>query len=106
MKVRLVKALADSDFNECKVKNIKWKTIFGILLILTGTVFEFQILFGLFYIIWAIVDLKTGYAYVFEEINRWENQILYWLIVVIWLGSGIYIFTSSFINNWLPYFLK
>lgn len=82
-------------------KPIKWKTLFGIALVLGGLIFDLPILFGLLYIIWAIQDIKSGYASILEDVSRKDNKILYWIIVVIWLFSGIYVFTDALINNWI-----
>ena len=72
-------------------KPIKWKTLLGITIVLAGIFLNLPILFGLLYILWAIGDIKSGYAYIFEPIVRRENPILYWIITSIWFFSGIWI---------------
>ncbi|MCT4618374.1 MAG: B12-binding domain-containing radical SAM protein [Marinisporobacter sp.] len=82
-------------------KPIKWKTILGITLVLCAIIFDMPIFFGVLYILWAILDIKSGYAYILEDVSRRDHKILYWIIVLMWLCSGIYVFTDALLNNWI-----
>ncbi|MCH4889671.1 radical SAM protein [Acidaminobacter sp. JC074] len=74
---------------------IKWKTISAILLVIGAILFEMPMLFGLLYIFWAILDIKTGHAYIIEDISRHDNPILFWIIVILWMSSGFYILVEN-----------
>lgn len=91
---------ATGDYKKAS-KPVKWKTIFAIFLVIGAMVLEMPILFGLLYILWAILDIKTGYAYIIEDVSRKDNPILYWIIVVLWMSSGLYIFWNELFTNWL-----
>ncbi|MCT4612093.1 MAG: B12-binding domain-containing radical SAM protein [Clostridia bacterium] len=76
-------------------KNIKWKTIMALVMIFSGIIFNINFIFGILYVLWAILDIKTGNAYVIENIEKRENPILFWLIVITWLTSGLYVLLSD-----------
>lgn len=80
---------------------IKWKSIIGILLVLSAVVLNMPILFGVLYIIWAVQDISSGHAHVLEDVSREENRLLFWIIVMLWLGSGLYVIGHSLINHWI-----
>ncbi len=82
-------------------KPIKWKTIIAIFMVVAGLIFDLPMLFGLLYIIWAILDIKNGYAYIIEDISKREHPILFWIIVLLWMSSGVYVFLNGLITNWL-----
>ena len=82
-------------------KKIKWKTILAILMVTAGIMLDLPILFGLLYIFWAILDIKTGHAYIIEDISRHEHPILFWIIVTLWMISGLYVFINALFTNWL-----
>ena len=72
-------------------KPIKWKSILAIMMVLAGIYFEWNLIFGVLYVIWALLDIKTGHAYIIEDVTRKDYPILFWTIVSIWLFSGIWI---------------
>jgi len=80
---------------------VKWRTLIGIALVICAIVLDMPILFGLLYIIWAIQEMVYGQAYILENINKHENKVLFWIIVLLWLGCGIYVFADSLIGNWI-----
>ncbi len=73
----------------------KWKSILAIVIVISGILMDFPLLFGVLYLIWAIGDLKTGHAYIIEDISRHENPLLFWLIVFVWMSSGLYLILSE-----------
>lgn len=77
------------------VSKIKWKSIVALILVFCGIIFNIPLVFGFLYILWAILDLKSGYAYIVEDVTREKNPILFWLIVLVWLFSGVYIFLKD-----------
>lgn len=79
-------------------KKPKWKTLMAITLVTAGMLLELPLLFGLLYIFWAILDIKTGHAYIVEDIAREDHPILFWIIVIIWMTSGLYLLLSEFFS--------
>lgn len=80
---------------------VKWKSVIGILMVLSAVTLNMPILFGVLYIIWAVQDIVSGHAHVLEHVSREENRLLFWIIVLLWLGCGLYVFWHSLINNWI-----
>lgn len=84
-------------------RNIKWRAIIGIILVMAGIIFNWSILFGVLYITWAIMDIQSGYAFILEDVSRAENPILYWITVMIWLLSGLYVVSEELIIKLIYY---
>lgn len=90
------------DNHEMKnTKPIRWKTIFAIGLVVGAMVMEMPILFGLLYMLWAVLDIKSGHAYIIEDVSRKDHPVLFWIIVFLWMGSGLYIFLDELLTTWL-----
>lgn len=80
---------------------VRWRSILGIVIVLCAIALDMPILFGVLYILWAIQEIIYGQAYILEDVNKYENRVLFWVIVFLWLGCGIYVFTHSLIHNWI-----
>lgn len=76
---------------------IKWKAILGLAAVVIGMVMNWNIIFGVLYLTWGIQDLRSGYSFILEEVNRNDNPILYWSTVSIWLLSGFYVLLEPWI---------
>lgn len=63
-----------------KIKS-KLALVFIVIVLVSGQYW----LFGFLFLIWVILDLKNKQTYLLEIIQRSENPILYWLIVLMWL---------------------
>jgi len=72
-----------------KIKS-KLALTFILVVVLTGKYW----LFGFLFLIWVILDLKNGQTYLLEIIQRKDNPILYWLIVIMWLIFSIMSFMT------------
>ncbi len=81
------------------MQTIKWKTIIGLILLVLAIYFNIGWAWGVLFLFWAITDLINKRTYFIEDVPRSTNPILYWIIVVIWLGLAIY----SFIPEWWWY---
>ncbi len=81
------------------MKNIKWRTILGLLLIYVAVVLypNYQWIWGILFLYWVIPDLFTGTTHFIEPIHKTENTILYWIIVITWLALSAYILVEAFI---------
>lgn len=82
-------------------KPLKWRTILGIVLVVCAIVLNMPILFGLLYILWAIHEMIYGEAYILENVSKNENKVLFYIIVLLWMSCGVYVFTDSLIHNWI-----
>ena len=81
------------------IEPIKWRTIIGLVLIYLTVVLypNYQWIWGVLFIYWVIPDLLSGTTHFIERIERRQNPILYWIIVVTWLAMATYIFVEAFI---------
>ncbi len=88
-----------------KTSNIKWMAILGLVLVNVGMFFDLKWLFGVLYVTWSIQDIQSGYSSILEAVSRNENPILYWMTVMVWLLSGLYVLAEPLITKlyYLPY---
>lgn len=97
--VRETRSTSEINYNmPSNKKDIKWKSILAIIAVVGGIIMDWPLLFGILYIFWALLDIRTGHAYIIEDIPRSEHPILFWTIVMIWLFSGSYIVTAYFLG--------
>lgn len=82
-------------------KPVKWRSILGIVIVVCAIALNMPILFGLLYILWAIQEMVYGEAYILENVSKRENKVLFYIIVLLWLFYGVYVFTDSLIHNWI-----
>lgn len=70
------------------MKNIKWKTIIGLLIVYIATIFDWAWMWGVLFWYWAIPSILNGETYFMERIGRKEDPILYWVVVASWVVIG------------------
>lgn len=80
---------------------LKWRSILGIVIVVCAIVLNMPILFGVLYILWAVQEMVYGEAYILENVSKNENKVLFYIIVLLWLFCGVYVFTDSLIHNWI-----
>ena len=86
-----------------KSASVKWRSILGLVLIYLAMWYDWQWVWGVLFIIWVIPDLLSGVTYFMEPIEKKENPILYWIIVVSWLLMSVYSFTPLLFPEWKYY---
>jgi radical SAM superfamily enzyme YgiQ (UPF0313 family) len=75
---------------------VRWKSILALVAIAISLTFDLYWIWGVLFIIWAINDLRNGYTHLLDHIPKAEAPILYWIVVMTWLGLGIWaLFYSS-----------
>ncbi len=83
------------------IKN--WKSILAIIVVLGALILDVYLLFGILYIVWAILGLKSGHAFIIEDVKREDCPIIFWIITLIWLFSGIYVLIAYSNASWILY---
>ena len=67
----------------------KWKALLGLIVLwiatLTGAVWVWAALF----IWWAILDMWYGETHFLERVTRNDDPVMFWLIVLSWIGLSI-----------------
>lgn len=69
---------------------LKWRTILGLIIILIAIVFNWNWMWGILFLLWVIPDIKNGYTFFIEPINRKDHPLLFWVIVIMWLLMSVY----------------
>ena len=75
----------------------KWKTTLALVLLLISIVFNWAWAFGILFIAWAVCDMMAGRVYFVEEIDKVGNPILFWVIAILWLLTGLYYLLAPFL---------
>jgi len=78
------------------MKDIKWKTIIGLIIIYLATIFDWTWMWGLLFWYWAIPGLFSGETYFMERVGRKEEPILFWVIMVSWVLIGGFFMVVAF----------
>ena len=82
------------------MNNIKWRTIVGLVLVYVAILLypNYQWIWAILFLYWVIPDLVTGTTHFIERIERVQNPILYWIIVLTWLLIAVYILVEALIG--------
>lgn len=79
-------------------KTIKWRTIIALVLMYIAMIMNWTWAWGVLFLLWVIPDILTGTTYFIEPIEKKENPILYWVIIVSWILMGAYSISTLFID--------
>lgn len=80
------------------MKNIKWRSIIGLILVYIAVFCNWQWLWGALFLFWIIPDFFTRVTYFIEPIARQEHPILYWAILLTWLVMSLYLLATPFFD--------
>ena len=81
----------------------KWRTILGLIFMYIAIWFNWQWAWGILFLLWVIPDLITGVTYFMEPVEKKENPILYWIIILSWILMSVYSIASLFFPEWKYY---
>lgn len=90
---KLSKEKAPSSRLKTSNKTIKWKSILGLSLIGLGIINNWFWIWGIFFAVWVISDLRSGSTYMLEPVSRRENPLLYGILIAVWSFIGVYSMT-------------
>lgn len=83
------------------LKQQKWLTLIGLPVLLFTSLASIYTLWGVLFMIWGLTSLRTGQVYLLETIYRRDDPALFWVIVVLWIGSGgLYVLGDLFPAIW------
>jgi uncharacterized protein len=71
----------------------KWKTLLALPIIAYGAYQGWQWIWGVLFLIWLQPSIKLGEINLVEPVNQEDDKFLFWLIVILWVGSSIYLIT-------------
>jgi hypothetical protein len=81
------------------MKATKWRSVLGLLLVYIAVFLNWQWLWGVLFLFWIIPDFFTGETSFIEPIERQENPILYWTILLTWLVLSLYLLATLFFDE-------
>ncbi len=68
----------------------KMPTMVAIPVLALATVMGWAWLWGLLFLYWALLSLRSGEAFLVEPIARDRNAVLFWAITATWAGFGLW----------------
>lgn len=74
----------------------KTKSKLALILIFIAVLTNNYWLFGFLFLIWAILDIRNRQTHLLDTIQRNENPILYWIVVITWFLFAILSFLSTY----------
>ncbi len=75
---------------------IKWRSIIGLLFLYIALLQDWQWIWGILFLMWAVSNIRSGTTYFIEFIEKSKNPILYWAIITTWILLAIYSFLPVF----------
>lgn len=72
------------------LSRVKWKALTGLGLITLGLIMEWNWIWGIFFLFWAIGDIRSRKTHLLEEVTRSDTPLLYWIIITMWLIFAVY----------------
>ncbi len=77
------------------LKQQKWPTLIALPILIVGLLLELYVLWGILFVYWGVTSMLSGEIYLVEPITRRDDPALFWIILGMWIGSGLlYIHTS------------
>lgn len=75
----------------------KLPTVVALAALLVATWMDWQWVWGVFFLYWAVLGIMTGQAFVVRTVDQDESPLLFWMISVTWLVlSALSIFYDLF----------
>ena len=75
----------------------KWLTLIGLPILIYTTLTGIYSIWGLLFIYWGLMSARHGTVHLLEDIEQEENPVLFWLIELLWFGTGLlYIYADLY----------
>ena len=84
-------------------KSIKWRTILGLIMMYVAMWFNWQWIWGILFLMWVIPDIFSGVTYFIEPVEKKENPVLYWVIIISWILMSLYSMAFLIFPEWKYY---
>ncbi|MXY77779.1 MAG: hypothetical protein F4Y40_12030 [Acidimicrobiia bacterium] len=68
-----------------RMSRSKLPTVVALAALLIATWMDWQWVWGVFFLYWAVLGIMTGQAFVVRTVDQDESPLLFWLISVTWL---------------------
>lgn len=67
----------------------KLPTVVALAVLLVATWIDWQWVWGVFFLYWAVLGIVTGQAFLLHTVDQDESPVLFWLISVTWLVLAV-----------------
>ncbi len=74
---------------------LKWKAALALIFIIIASIMNWNWVWGILFIFWAINDLILGETHLVERITRADNPPIYWLTIVAWFVLSAFMFVPE-----------
>ncbi|MGI9487120.1 MAG: hypothetical protein ACR2RF_14830 [Geminicoccaceae bacterium] len=68
----------------------RWPTIIAIPILLVASYLEWYWVWGGLFVYWTVPAMLSGEVLLVEPITRSDHPILFWIIIAMWLGFGVW----------------
>ena len=68
----------------------QWKNILGLVIIVVSVIMDWHWAWGIMFFIWFLQGIQHEETTLFEGVTKRESPILYWVILLMWLGMALY----------------
>lgn len=75
----------------------QWRVWLGLIGLLLVTIMDWQWAWGILFLIWVIPDIFRGTTYFIEPVERENNPLLYWTIIILWIGMSFLSLSTLFL---------
>ena len=70
------------------LKQQKWLTLLGLPILLITSLNGIYSVWGVLFVYWGIVSIRSGEVYLLEPIERGRDPALFWIISIMWVTFG------------------
>ena len=67
----------------------KWLTLIGLPILIYAMLNGIYAVWGVLFIFWGVRSAMAGQVHLLEDIDKEEDPLLFWIIVALWIGSGL-----------------
>jgi len=68
---------------------LRWRPITTLFLMILSLLTSWYWIFGLIFLWWTVRDILSGTTFLTEVVYRYKNPILYWVVILTWLGLSL-----------------
>lgn len=81
-----------------QIKPLKWRAILSLVLVYASIFTGWYWLWGVLLLFWVYGDLVSGQCWLSEILDRRNDPILYYLVVMTWVFLGLYLVAEPFFH--------
>ena len=69
---------------------------FAVLMI--STILGYMLLWGVLFVFWAVLNFRSGHAFLLTDVPRRTDPLLFWFIQIAWVSLGLIIIAQDIIR--------